>query len=90
MSAADIRDQAASAFDVPADTLTLTPPAAPAGPKAARLHSTESDAVWTVTSTGSTPGLQHTDRRFDGFTARYSANTGALLEACWGDLCNAS
>jgi hypothetical protein len=43
-----------------------------------------------VTSTSSTPGLQRTDRRFDGFTARYSAHTGALLEACWGDLCDAS
>ncbi|MFF6948727.1 hypothetical protein ACFZAD_08740 [Streptomyces iakyrus] len=43
-----------------------------------------------MTSTSSTPGLQRTDRRFDGFTARHSAHTGALLEACWGDLCDAS
>ncbi|MFF4214564.1 hypothetical protein ACFYZE_35580 [Streptomyces sp. NPDC001796] len=43
-----------------------------------------------MTSTGSTPGLQRTDQRFDGFTARYSARTGALLDACWGDLCDAS
>ncbi len=43
-----------------------------------------------MTSTHSTPGLQHTDQRFDGFTARYSARTGELLDACWGDLCDAS
>ncbi|MFJ8364600.1 hypothetical protein [Streptomyces sp. NPDC093984] len=87
--AADIRAQAAAAFEVPADTLTLTPPTAPAGPKA-RVRAAGSDAAWTVTSTGSTPGLQRTDQRFDGFTARYSARTGALLDACWGDLCDAS
>ncbi|MEU6369811.1 hypothetical protein ABZ876_29765 [Streptomyces sp. NPDC046931] len=89
VSDADIRSQAAAAFDVPADTLTLTPPAAPAG-LAARLHAADGDAAWTVTSADSTAGLQHTGHRFDGFTARYSARTGALLDACWGDLCDAS
>ncbi|KOG07737.1 hypothetical protein ADK35_43790 [Streptomyces viridochromogenes] len=91
VSAADIRARAAAAFDVPGDALAVEPPASPAGLKtrsnAANAHG---DAAWTVTSTSSTPGLQRTDRRFEGFTARYSAQTGALLEACWGDLCDAS
>ncbi|MDK1349195.1 hypothetical protein QNO09_39435 [Streptomyces sp. 378] len=91
VSAADIRARAAAAFDVPSDALAVQPPTSPA---ALRSHPHEvdisGDAAWTVTSTNSTPGLQRTDRRFDGFTARYSAHTGALLEACWGDLCDAS
>lgn len=85
VSATDIRSRAAAAFDVPADALALDPPQA-----SLRSADGMSDAAWTVTSTSTTPGLLHTDRRFDGFTARYSARTGALLEACWGDLCDAS
>ncbi|MEU9453100.1 hypothetical protein [Streptomyces sp. NPDC048277] len=91
VSAADIRAQAAAAFDVPSDALAVEPPASPAALKTRSNAADGSrDAAWTVTSTSSTPGLQRTDRRFDGFTARYSAHTGALLEACWGDLCDAS
>ncbi|MFF5572569.1 hypothetical protein [Streptomyces luteogriseus] len=92
VSATDIRARAAAAFDVPGDALAVEPPASPAALKAHpnAADSTSSDAAWTVTSTSSTPGLQRTDRRFDGFTARYSAHTGALLEACWGDFCDAS
>ncbi|MFF9032128.1 hypothetical protein [Streptomyces iakyrus] len=92
ISASDIRARAAAAFGVPSDALAVKPPTSPsvlkAHPQAA--DSSSGDAAWTVTSTSSTPGLQRTDRRFDGFTARYSAHTGALLEACWGDLCDAS
>ncbi|MEV3967156.1 hypothetical protein AB0K68_03260 [Streptomyces sp. NPDC050698] len=91
VSAADIRARAAASFDVPSDALAVRPPASPA---VLKTHSHPADgsgdAAWTVSSTSSTPGLQHTDRRFDGFTARYSARTGALLEACWGDVCDAS
>lgn len=91
VTAADIRDQAATAFDVPASDLTVAPPVLPAGPKLSRSETSgSSDGAWAVTSTHSTPGLQQTDQRFDGFTARYSARTGTLLEACWGDLCDAS
>lgn len=93
VSAAAIRAQAAAAFDVPGDALAVEPPASPTSPAALKTRSNAAggrDAAWTVTSTSSTPGLQRTDRRFDGFTARYSAHTGALLEACWGDLCDAS
>ncbi|MGW7258535.1 hypothetical protein [Streptomyces sp. NPDC054834] len=91
VSAVDIRDQAAAAFDVPADALAVDPPALPTGRQISRPAADGSgEAAWTVTSTHSTPGLQHTDQRFDGFTARYSARTGELLDACWGDLCDAS
>jgi hypothetical protein len=92
VSATDIRARAAAAFDVPGDAVAVEPPASPAAPKALAhaADSSRGNAAWTVTSTSSTPGLQRTDRRFDGFTARYSAHTGALLEACWGDLCDAS
>ncbi|WP_306965090.1 hypothetical protein [Streptomyces afghaniensis] len=91
VSAADIRAQAAAAFDVPNDALAIQPPTSPAALKAHPQEADDSvDAAWTVSSTSSTPGLQHTDRRFDGFTARYSARTGALLDACWGDFCDAS
>lgn len=92
ISASDIRARAAAAFGVPSDALAVKPPTSPSALKA-HPHAADSSsgaAAWTVTSTSSTPGLQRTDRRFDGFTARYSAHTGALLEACWGDLCDAS
>ncbi|OSZ58830.1 hypothetical protein OQI_19550 [Streptomyces pharetrae CZA14] len=91
VSAADIRAQAAAAFDVPSDTVALEPPAGPAALKAQPPHAASSSgSAWTVSSTSPTPGLQHTDRRYKGFTARYSARTGELLQACWGDLCDAS
>ncbi|MFB7931946.1 hypothetical protein ACFC4C_22900 [Streptomyces sp. NPDC056039] len=90
VSAADIRARAAAAFDVPSDALAVEPSASPAALKTRANTADSSGAAWTVTSTSSTPGLQRTDRRFDGFTAHYSAQTGALLQACWGDLCDAS
>ncbi|MFJ9668810.1 FtsX-like permease family protein [Streptomyces sp. NPDC101219] len=92
VSAADVRERAAAAFDVPGDSLTIKPPASPAGALKARSQAAadSAEASWTATSTSPTRGLQHTDRRLDGFTAHYSARTGALLKACWGDLCDAS
>ncbi|MDO0911154.1 hypothetical protein QQM39_09895 [Streptomyces sp. DT2A-34] len=91
VSVADIRARAAAAFDVPSDALAVEPPTSPSALKAhPNAVDSSGDSAWTVTSSSSTPGLQRTDRRFDGFTARYSAHTGALLEACWGDLCDAS
>lgn len=91
VSAADIRARAAAAFDVPGDSVAVEPPVAPAVlKKRSNAADGSGDTAWKVTSTSPTPGLQRTDRRFDGFTARYSAHTGALLEACWGDLCDAS
>ncbi|MDX2699255.1 hypothetical protein [Streptomyces ipomoeae] len=90
VSAADIRTRAAAAFGVSARTLSIEPPVSPTGLQAhLRAADDTGTTVWTVTSTSRTRGLQNTDRLFDGFTARYSAHTGALLEACWGDLCDA-
>jgi hypothetical protein len=90
VSAADIRARAAAAFDVSGDDVAVEPPApSPAGLTAApRAVSGGGDDVWTVSSSSSTPGLQRGDHRFAGFTARYSPHTGALVDACWGELCD--
>ncbi|MFF9378199.1 hypothetical protein ACF1BB_27195 [Streptomyces griseoluteus] len=89
VSAADIRARAAAAFDVPGDVVTVRPPAAPTALKpGARAASSNGDGVWTVSSSSSTTGLQRGERRFEGFIAHYTPRTGALLEACWGDLCD--
>ncbi|MEU1128385.1 hypothetical protein ABZ383_00720 [Streptomyces sp. NPDC005900] len=45
------------------------------------------DEVWTVFSTQSTPGLQHSNQLFGGFIARNEATTGGLLHAYWGQMC---
>ncbi|MFF8659203.1 hypothetical protein [Streptomyces huasconensis] len=45
------------------------------------------DEVWTVSFFQSTLCLQRSDRLLDGFTARYDAATGALLDACRGQVC---
>ncbi|MFE0389075.1 hypothetical protein ACFW1F_34150 [Streptomyces bungoensis] len=87
LSAEYIRARAAAAFHVSAHDIAVDLPASLGGPASGHLAV---DSTYTVTSTTSTPGLQPTDRRFEGFTASYSAHSGALLEACWGDLCDAS
>lgn len=90
VSASDIRARAAAAFDVPGDDVAVEPPApTPVALIAApRAVSGNGDEVWTVSSSSSTPGLQRGDQRFAGFTARYSSHTGALVDACWGELCD--
>ncbi|MFK4070466.1 hypothetical protein [Streptomyces sp. NPDC029674] len=90
VTATQIRERAASAFDVNAgDVIVTASPAQRTGlASASRGDGYGSDEVWTVSSRQSTPGLQHSDQRFDGFTARYSAATGALLDACWGQTCD--
>ncbi|MET9057100.1 hypothetical protein ABZX99_04660 [Streptomyces antibioticus] len=90
VSADDIRSRAAAAFDVPSGAIAVTPPASPLALTTRTNAAGSGDNAWRVSSTSSTPGLQHADRRVNGFTARYSAHSGALLEACWGDLCDAS
>lgn len=83
ITADTVREQAAAAFDVaPADVDV----AAPSTHLALSADNGQAQA-WTVSSARATPGLQRSDRLFDGFTARYSAQTGALLDGCWGDLC---
>lgn len=89
ISASGIRSRAAAAFDVPADQ--LTPPIPGSARESSLLTAREPAAdTSTGTSTTSTPGLAGSqEHRFDGFTARYSARTGTLLEACWGQMCAA-
>lgn len=89
VTAAGVRDRAAAAFAVHPDDVIVSSPA-PASPSALQRTAADGggrDAVWTVSSALPTPGLQRADRLYDGFTARYSARTGALLEACWGQMC---
>ncbi|MCX5009236.1 hypothetical protein OHB05_42740 [Streptomyces sp. NBC_00638] len=88
VSAADIRARAAAAFDVPGNDVAVEAPATSPSALAADPRTDSSgDDVWTVSSSSSTSGLQRGERRFEGFIARYTPRTGALLEACWGDLC---
>ncbi|MCX3061161.1 hypothetical protein [Streptomyces beihaiensis] len=87
--AADIKARAAAAFHVPSRALTVTFAAASPRGLTGSASQAPKPTTWTVSSRESTPGLESTGRRYKGFTASYSADTGALLEACWGDLCPA-
>lgn len=77
---AAVIEQAAAAFQVEPGNITVTQPQA-------QTAMTVDSPTWQVTSTQPTPGLRPTGRTFTGFTALYSAQTGGLLEACWGDMC---
>ncbi len=81
-TAADARERAASAFAVSPSEVTVTAGATARAALPPAVSGT--DEVWTVSSSQTTPGLQRSDRLFDGFTARYDAATGALLDACRG------
>jgi hypothetical protein len=76
-----IRDLAAASFSVTPEDVTFTNAASP------RSAADADGAVWTVTSSQSTPGLESGAGIYHGFRATYSARTGQLLEACWGDMC---
>ncbi|MFE9256085.1 hypothetical protein [Streptomyces sp. NPDC006879] len=76
-----VRADAASAFGVAPSAVTVT---APIGSYALA----GSESTWTVTSTAPTRGLRDVGRMFRGFTAHYSARTGALVDACWGRMCD--
>ncbi|MER5934983.1 hypothetical protein [Streptomyces sp. NPDC002054] len=80
-SAAEVQAAAAATFGVTPESVSITPPTD---------HALDTDAAvtWTVTSQASTTGLGAQKRSFRGFTAHYSAQTGALLDACWGDMCD--
>ncbi|MGI5473321.1 hypothetical protein [Streptomyces sp. CA-132043] len=75
VSEPDLRQRAATAFDVAPQQLEVT------GPQEAGA------GMWTVTSQAHTPGLQPGGEDYAGFRASYSATTGELLEACWGQTC---
>ncbi|MFE3942569.1 hypothetical protein ACFXPV_11960 [Streptomyces sp. NPDC059118] len=77
--AESVRQRAASAFGVPVESVEVT--------TAIGGSSLSAEGVWSVESTHSTPGLRDTGKLFNGFHASYSAQSGELLEACWGDMC---
>ncbi|MEU6862778.1 hypothetical protein ABZ924_05785 [Streptomyces sp. NPDC046876] len=86
----DIGGRAAAAFGVPVqdvhvsigssnNTSGKTVPSA--GPQP------EDGAVWTVKSEAMTKGLSVPGTVVRGFRATYSAASGRLLDACWGQMC---
>lgn len=88
VSVDDIGVRAAASFGVAKDTLrvtTATTLPAPAG--TAELALQLAAAVVTVESSASTRGLEQRGLTFSGFRATYSAATGQLLDACWGQMC---
>lgn len=83
ISASSIRERAAAAFDVDPQDMRVV-----GSPRAEGVSVADtSPQTWTVESAQTTPGLEHQGRSFKGFRAVYSAHTGQLLEACWGQLC---
>ncbi|MEU3963240.1 hypothetical protein AB0F42_26095 [Streptomyces buecherae] len=87
VSESDVRARAVADFDVRTEKLNVslatehhlnTPslPGAEAG-----------SAAWTVSSSAPTPGLGDAGRSYQGFRAVYAADSGRLLEACWGQMC---
>jgi hypothetical protein len=86
VDAKDVRRRAAVSFGVPVQAVSLDTNRT-AADSAAGLYA-ESDPVWTVKSSAATHGLEHRGRTFGGFRAIYSATTGQLLYACWGQMCD--
>ncbi|MEU5094504.1 hypothetical protein [Streptomyces sp. NPDC020996] len=82
-SATSLRERAARSFAVDPQQISLTR----SSTTDERALSSGSEATWTVTSRQMTTGLEHDHRLYRGFTAVYSARTGQLLEACWGQMC---
>jgi len=80
ISADAVREQAAATFAVARADVDVT---APSSRQAVGTDGGQ-ERAWTVSSAQTTPGLQRGDRLFGGFTARDSAQSGALLDACWG------
>lgn len=82
-SAESLRERAAHSFAVDPQHVDLTR----SSTTAVRALDAGTTPTWTVSSQQTTPGLEHDHRRYRGFTAVYSAQTGQLLEACWGEMC---
>ncbi|MFF4606106.1 hypothetical protein ACFY12_25620 [Streptomyces sp. NPDC001339] len=84
VSGEDVRERAAADFAVAPDKVSVVSPSMSTGFAAG----TDTPSMWTVTSAEATPGLGRHDARFNGFRASYSATTGQLIEACWGQMCD--
>ncbi|WP_260867963.1 hypothetical protein [Streptomyces sp. SAJ15] len=83
VSASAVRARAAASFAVAPEGVSVTSARTPAEFPVASVG----PRVWTVKSSHTTPGLEKRGLRFTGFRATYSAQTGQLLEACWGQMC---
>lgn len=89
---ADIGAHAAESFGVAQSALRVTTETrAPGAPATFGLSSQSPVAgdtnVVTVESSAPNHGLEQRGLTFQGFRATYSAGTGRLLDACWGQLC---
>ncbi|MEU3724314.1 hypothetical protein [Streptomyces sp. NPDC031705] len=89
-SPVNIRGRAAGAFGVPEQDVHVSTGSSgntsgkrvpSAGPQL------EAGAVWTVESQAMTKGLSARGTAVHGFRATYSAASGQLLDACWGQMC---
>ncbi|MFD9374610.1 hypothetical protein ACFWBH_03555 [Streptomyces sp. NPDC059999] len=88
----DIRARAAAAFGVPQEAIRLAVSPPPPGTGNAlgnvnQVRATADSEVVTVESPAPTHGLEQRGLTFRGFRATYSAATGQLLDACWGQSC---
>ncbi|MEU6384436.1 hypothetical protein ABZ847_12775 [Streptomyces bauhiniae] len=82
-----IRERAAASFGVNAQALAITSASGAASARSA-FAASGTDDVWLVESASPTRGLEQRGRWFHGFRAAYSAETGRLLDACWGTMCS--
>ncbi|MEU9030719.1 hypothetical protein AB0D46_25005 [Streptomyces sp. NPDC048383] len=84
----DFKNRAATLFAVPQATVRVkqaTP--SPSALSAGRELMSTTVPVVTVESSAPTKGLDKRGLTFEGFRATYSATTGELLSACWGEAC---
>ncbi|MEU9143995.1 hypothetical protein [Streptomyces sp. NPDC048349] len=89
---AGIGARAAESFGVAQNTLRVTTETRTLGAAATfglglQSPTAGDTAVVTVESSSPNHGLEQHGLTFQGFRATYSAGTGQLLEACWGQMC---
>ncbi|MFC6137959.1 hypothetical protein [Streptomyces spororaveus] len=89
---ADIAERAAKSFGVARDGIRVAsgirlPNAKDSSSTAPQSSAIAGTSVVTVESAAPTRGLEHRGLTFQGFRATYSTETGQLLEACWGQMC---
>ncbi|MEU2389624.1 hypothetical protein [Streptomyces sp. NPDC007369] len=89
---ADIGARAAASFGVAQNTVRVTTGTRAPGATATFGLSSQSPAaadtaVVTVESSAPNHGLEQRGLTFEGFRATYSASTGQLMDACWGQMC---
>lgn len=85
----DLAGRAATLFDVPEGTVRVTDATpSPMSLSAGREDTSAVVPQVTVESSAPTRGLDTRGRTFEGFRATYSAASGELVSACWGDACH--